>query len=318
VSSAAPARGSLIVLGTSEFAVPSIEALVAAEERVALVVAQPDRPRGRGRHSEPPPAKDAALGFGLPVYQPEDINGPEAVAKLRALSPEFLVVVAYGQILKRAVLEIAAHGAINLHPSLLPRHRGPSPIAWAILSGDREAGSSTMILDEGMDSGPVIRQESFPLSCDATRGDLEAILSRSGGRLVVQSLQDLRQGVVRPRPQDPSGATLSRLLRPEMGQIDWTHPAEEIRRLVHALSPRPAAAVAIRGRRIKVLRVQALPRGGDPGRVIEVAQAGPVVGCGSGALVLLEVLPEGKRAMSGADFARGGGVLAGDVLGSSA
>jgi methionyl-tRNA formyltransferase len=314
LGSHAPNRESVLFLGTSEFAVPSLEALVAAGETVALVVTQPDRPRGRGRRREPPPVCRAAERLGLPVFQPEDINAAEAVSTLKNSRPEFLTVVAYGQILKRPVLDVPAQCAVNLHPSLLPRHRGPSPIAWAVLSGDERVGISTMLLDEGLDSGPVLLQADLTLLGEATRGDLEERLSRLGARLLVDTLQALRSGDVEPRPQDPAAANLSRMLTREMRRIDWCRPAAEVQRLIHALSPRPAAAARIGGRLVKILRVRQIEWAGEPGRVVEVVGPGPVIGCGEKAVVLLEVQPEGKRIMSGADFAHGGSARPGDVL----
>jgi methionyl-tRNA formyltransferase len=311
---ATPTGGSVVFLGTSDFAVPSLEALVAAGEAVSLVVTQPDRRRGRGRRPEPPAVSQAAQRLELPLFQPENLNASEAVAGLARVRPEFLTVVAYGQLLKRPVLNIAAGGTVNLHPSLLPRHRGPSPIAWAILGGDDRIGNSTMFLDEGLDSGPLLLQSSFPLRPEATRGELEEELSQDGARLLVETLEVLRQGRAEPRPQDFSAATMSRLLTREMRQIDWTRPAPGVRRLVHALSPRPSAAVRVRGRLVKILRVGVVKEDGEPGRVLENAVAGPVVGCGQAAIVLIDVQPAGKRPMSGADLARGGGMRPGDVL----
>lgn len=307
-------RGPLIFLGTADFALPSLDELVRSDEQVAFVVTQPDRPKGRGRHPEPSPVKLEAERLRLHLYQPESINSPDAIATLSAVRPEFLVVVAYGQILRPAVLQLAARGVVNLHPSLLPRHRGPSPVAWSILAGDEEMGVSTMFLDEGMDTGPILLQESSALPLEATRGELELQLSRSGAALLVRTLHRLRKGTVAPRAQDDSQATQSSLLDPAMGRIEWGRPADEIRRLIHALSPRPAAVARVRDRNLKVLRVRAVDRAGPSGHVLGVAESGPVVGCGTGALVLLEVQPEGKRAMSGADFVRGGGMKPGDLL----
>lgn len=306
--------GPLIFFGTSSFAVPSLEALAAAGEDVRLVVTQPDRPGGRGRRTQPPPVKAAAERLGLPLFQPERVNDPEAVAAIARLAPEALVVVAYGQLLGAPLLAVARRGAVNLHPSLLPRHRGPSPVAWTILSGDAEAGNSTMLLDEGMDTGPVLLQESVPVGPGATRGELEDVLARQGAGLLVRTLRGLRGGTVHPVPQDEARATASRLLTPELRAVCWERSAEEVRRVIHALSPQPGALAAVGGRLVKVLRVRVVAGAGTPGRVIELGREGPVVACKEGAVLWLEVQPEGKRAMGGADFARGKGVAAGQQV----
>lgn len=307
-------EGPVVFLGTPEFAVPSLEALVRAGEAVALVVTPPDRPRGRSRRPEPPPVKRAAEALGLPVFQPERVSDPDAVAELRRCSPEFLVVVAYGQILRRPLLDLPSRGVVNLHPSLLPRHRGPSPVAWSILCGDDRAGVSTMLLDEGLDTGPVLLQRSAHLSEEATRGELEVELAATGARLLLETLGAVRRGEVVPVAQDPSRVTMSQLLTRPMRVVDWELGADEVRRRVHALSPSPAVAARLRGRLVKLLRVRSVAGSGPAGRVLPFAGEFPVVACGRGAVALLEVQPEGKRPMSGADFARGGGAAPGDLV----
>ncbi len=309
-----PRPPPVLFLGTALFAVPSLEALVAAGESVSLVVTQPDRPRGRGQRTEASAVKAAAERLGLPVFQPEQVNAPEALEALASLSPEFVVVVAYGQLLRRPLLDLAARRAVNLHPSLLPRHRGPSPVAWAILSGDDRVGNSTMLLDEGMDSGPVLLQESLPLDPEATRGEVEGRLARSGGLLLTRTLRGMREGVLHPVAQDEARVTMSRLLTRAMRAVAWERPSGEVRRLVHALSPHPGALTSLGGRLVKVLRVREVGLAGPPGRVLDLRREGPVIGCGGGAVLWLEVQPEGRRPMGGADFARGGGVTVGQDL----
>ena len=307
--------GPVVFLGTAPFALPTLRALVGAGERVVLVVTQPDRPRGRGRSLQPPPVKELALHLGLPVIQPPRVNAPDAVERVASLRPEFLVVVAYGQILGKALLGAPSRGAVNLHPSLLPRHRGPSPVAWTILEGDRRAGVSTMLLDERMDAGPVLLQRDVPLLPSATRGEVEDHLGRIGAGLVVKTLQGLRAGTVHPVPQDEAAATYSRRIDREMRWIPWKAPAGEVRRRIHALSPRPGALAELRGGLVKVLRAVEVPETGAPGVVLRVAREGPVVGCGTDAVVLLEVQPEGRRPMGGDAWARGGGIRPGEAFG---
>lgn len=306
------APGGIVFLGTSDFAVESLKALDESGERIALVVTQPDRPAGRGRILSAPPVKRTALALGLAVAQPENVNADETVARLRELAPEFLVVVAYGQILRRALLDVPARGAVNLHASLLPRHRGPSPVAWTILSGDLLAGNTSMLMEEGLDSGPILLQDSEPISPADTRGDLERRLSVQGARLLAETLARLRKGGVAIQPQESERATWSRLLTADMRPIDWSRPSAEIRRQIHALSPVPSAWGRVKGRAVKVLRVREAEAAGIPGTVLACEEDGPLVACGQGAVVLTEVQPDGKRAMTGADFLRGGGVRAGD------
>lgn len=310
-------RGPVVFLGTSAFALPCLEALLAAGERVDLVVTQPDRPRGRGRRLEPPPVKRLALERGLEVAQPERVNDPDVVERLRGLAPEFLVVVAYGQILGRPLLDLPARGAVNVHPSLLPRHRGPSPVAWTILEGDDRAGVSTMLVDERMDAGPVLLQRSFPLLPSTTCGELEEHLARAGADLLVKTLEGLRDGRVRPEPQDEARATYSRRIDRDLREIRWDEPARRVRARIHALSPRPGAVTSRARAGVKVLRVVERDDEGPPGTVVRLDRDGPVVACGRGAVVLLEVQPEGRRVMGGADWARGGGPREGEVLGGT-
>ncbi len=309
------APGPVVFLGTSAFGVPALQALCRAGESVALVVTQPDRPAGRGRRTTPPAVKAAALDLGLPVFQPERVNAPEAVARIAGAAPEFLVVVAYGQILGRELLRVPRAGAVNLHPSPLPRHRGPAPVAWTILSGDDRAGVTTMLMDERMDAGPVLLQRAFPLPPDVVCGELEDRLSRAGADLLVKTLQALREGRVRPAPQDESRATYSRMIDRALRRIDWTAEADGVRRRVHALSPRPGALTWVRDRGVKVLRVAERSVTGRPGTVVRVDRDGPVVACGRDGVVLLEVQPAGRRPMTGAEWARGRGVSPGDVMG---
>ncbi len=301
-------------LGTSAFAVPSLEALVAAGERVARVVTQPDRPRGRGRRSEPSPVKAAAERLDIPLLQPESVNAPEVLEELAAAEPEFLAVVAFGQLLGPKLLSLPRRGAVNVHPSLLPRHRGPAPIAWTLLCGDERAGVTTMLLDEGMDSGPILLQEAGPVDPMRTRGELEEEFSRAGARLLARTLREVREGSLKPVPQDAAAATVSRRITRDLRAIPWHRTAAEVRRLIHALSPQPGAATRLRGRLIKVLRAREVDADGPPGTWLGCGPEGPVVACAAGAVEWLEVQPEGKRAMTGAEFGRGSGATVGETL----
>lgn len=304
-------------LGTDRFAVPSLEALVRAGHDVALVVTQPDREKGRGRALAPPAVKVAAEKLALEVFQPRRVREPEAVARLLALRPELLVVVAYGQILPPAVLAVAPRGAINVHASLLPRHRGAAPIQWAIVEGDAETGVTTMLLDEGLDTGPTLLVRSLPIAPDDTAASLSERLASVGAELLLATIDGLLSGTVRPEPQDAARATHARLIRKEDGRVDWALGAEALERRVRGFHPWPGAFFLCAGRPVKLLRARAQSlQGAEPGEVSVLAAEGVLVGCGSGTgLLLIEVQPESRRAMSGAAFAAGQRLSPGQRLG---
>lgn len=306
--------GPIVFFGSAEFAVPCMEALVGAGENIALVVAQPDRPKGRGRRLESPPSIKCAERLSLKTAQPEKASSTDFVEKLLTIAPEFLVVAAYGQILKSSTLNAAKYGAVNLHPSFLPRYRGPAPIAWTILSGEIFSCNSVIKLDEGMDSGPVYVQETYELSAESTCGELERFLAQKGAALMVSTLKAIRAGLV-PQPQDHAKATFSYLLTKEMRRVAWTDSSDVLRCRIHALSPRPGAVAKYGGRLVKLLRARETPCSGPPGVVIAFAEdMSPIIGCGKGSIAITEVHPEGKRPMGGADFARGCGLSLGDRM----
>jgi methionyl-tRNA formyltransferase len=287
--------------------------LAAAGEDIALVVTQPERPRGRGRKTEPTPVGRAALELGLPVETPEEANTPDFVTRLRGLHSEFLVLVDYGQFLGAALLGVSRRGPVNVHPSLLPRHRGPSPVVWAILSGDTETGVSTMLMDEGMDTGPLLLQRSVAIGPEETAGELSARLSSLGAELLARTLEGIRSGAVAPIPQEDAAATYSRLIDRELQTVHWETQAREAIRRINALSPKPGARAWLGGKMLKILRAApALGNAsGAPGEVLGVREDGFDVACGVGALTVREVHPEGRNPMRAADFSRGGGVARG-------
>ena len=239
---------SIIFVGTPPFAVPSLRRLAGAGHEIAAVVTQPDRPAGRHRAPQPPPVKIAAEELGLRVLQPESLREADAVAELRALAPDVIVVVAYGQILRPDVLAIPARGVVNVHPSLLPRWRGASPIPAAILAGDEQTGVTIMLMDAGMDSGPVLSQRALPIDVTDTASSLSERLSLAGGDLLVETLPRWLSGEIGPTPQDGSQATTCPLLRKEDGAIDWSLPASEIWRQVEPTTPGPAPIRVSSGR----------------------------------------------------------------------
>jgi methionyl-tRNA formyltransferase len=299
----------LIFLGSPQFAVHPLAALAAAGHEIAAVVTQPDRPAGRDRRLTPPPVKVAAAALGLPVLQPETLRDPAVVERLAELRPEAGVVAAYGEILRKAVLAIPPLGYLNVHPSLLPLHRGPTPVAGAILAGEAETGVSIMRLDPGMDSGPILAQAVVPLPPDARAGPLTDELFRLGARLLAEALPRYAAGEVQPQPQDHSLATVTKLLSKEDGVVRWELPALVIERMTRAYDPWPGATTRWRG---QPLRVIAAAVHGDwegpeaPGTLLGRGPGGgPLVATGSGALELRELQPAGKRPMDGGAWLQG-------------
>ncbi len=298
----------VLFLGSPSFAVPALEALAQAGHEIVGVVTQPDRPAGRERKLTPPPVKLAAQALGLPVLQPETLRDPEMIATLAALKPDVGVVAAYGEILRRAVLTIPPLGYLNIHPSLLPLYRGPSPVAGAILAGETVTGVSIMALDPGMDSGPILAQAVVDLPPTARTGPLTESLFRLGASLLVEVLPGYARGEIEPRPQDHSLATVTRMLKKEDGRIDWSLPAVVIERMTRAYDPWPGAFTFWRAQSLRIITasVAQVASAAAPGVVIgRSAQGNPLVQTGSDALELVEVQPAGRRPMSGAAWLAG-------------
>jgi methionyl-tRNA formyltransferase len=301
----------IIFLGSGAFAVPSLEALLDAGHELACVVTQPDRRRGRGQSLGSPPVKLAAEERRIPVLQPRRVREPDAQAALRDLAPDLQVVVAYGQILPRSVIDIARLGTVNVHASLLPRLRGAAPIQWAIARGETETGVSTMQIDEGLDTGPVLLQKATPIGRDETAADLEPRLARLGAEVLLETVRGLDAGDLRPTPQDHEHATLAPLLKKEDGRLDWSRSAPELDCRIRGFQPWPGSFFRLEGRgTVKVLAARALEgEGADdqaPGHLLAVGAEGLSVACGAGSrLLVTEVQPESRRPMSAAAFAAG-------------
>jgi methionyl-tRNA formyltransferase len=308
----------VVFMGTPEFAVPSLEHLVLNRHQVAAVYTRPDRPAGRGRALVSSPVKRAARARGLTVAQPASFKEAEAVAQLADLHPDVVVVAAFGQILPRAVLDIPAHGCVNIHPSLLPRFRGVSPVAAAILSGDEFTGVSIMLLDEGVDTGPVLARAQVPVSPLDTTGSLTAGLSLVAAHLLMETLSGWLRGEITPRPQEEAEATYSGMMSKEEGEVDWRLPAVDIWRRVRAFQPWPGCYTRWRGRQLKIIEAVPMSGGGglDAGRVVALNEKGAAfgIGTGDGVLGVLRVQLEGKRAMPAAEFLRGQRQLTGAIL----
>jgi len=311
---------SIIFIGTPTFAVPSLHALADSGHSIAAVVTQPDRPAGRRRTLTPPPVKLAAQELGLPVLQPPTLRDSDTLAGLRALSPEVFVVVAYGQILRRDVLNIPPRGVLNVHPSLLPRWRGASPIPAAILAGDERTGVTIMLMDAGMDSGPLLAQKEAPVQESDTAGSLGERLAEVGAGLLAETLPRWLAGEIEPRPQDDSRATTCPLIRKEDGALDWSLPSTDTWRRVRAYNPWPGAYTMLDGELLHIWQARPLDANSSarPGTVLELGegwmndvrveamkQAAFAVQTGRGVLVPLEVQRAGRRALSAAEFLRG-------------
>jgi methionyl-tRNA formyltransferase len=301
----------VLFYGTPAFALPTLRAVL-ARHTVAGVVTQPDRPAGRGRRLEASPVKQLALAHALPVVQPDRLRDPGWAERLRALGAEVAVVVAFGQILPPAVLAAPRRGSINVHASLLPRHRGAAPIAWAIIRGERETGVTTFQMDAGMDTGPILLQRATPIGAEETAGELGARLAELGAALLLETLDGL--DTIVPRPQDPAGVTLAPRLRKADGVLDWSRPAEELAARIRGLNPWPGALTSTATGRLLLWRARALPGAGAPG--VLVAREGTLaIGTGEGLLLPIEVGPENRRPMSWDAYLRGARLGPGARLG---
>lgn len=309
-------RQRLIFMGTPPFAVPSLEALAQRYDIVA-VVTQPDRPARRGRKMTASAVKRAALARGLPLMQPESLREQEAVSRLRELEPQVMVVAAYGQILRPEVLNIPPAGVVNVHPSLLPKHRGASPIVGALLAGEEETGVTIMLMDEGMDTGPILAQRAAEICPEDTLGSLENSLALVGAELLLETLPRWLEGRIDAQPQDDDRATFTKPVSRKDALIDWSQPAAEIWLRIRAFNPRPGAHTTWRGKMLMVLRGDPLAEWGgkgQPGRVLDLP-AGVGVDTGQGVLLLQEIQLAGKRAMVIRDFVRGQRDFVGSLLG---
>ncbi|NWG19748.1 MAG: methionyl-tRNA formyltransferase [Chloroflexi bacterium] len=308
----------VVFLGSPAFAVAPLERLAAdARYHLVGVVTQPDRPAGRSKQPVATPVKQAALRLGLPVLTPETLRDAAAVAQLAALRPDVGVVAAYGEILRRDVLAIPPLGYVNIHPSLLPLYRGPSPVAGAILNGDTHTGVTIMLLEPKMDSGPILAQRVVPLPPDARAGAITRELFDLGASMLVDVLVAYGAGTIAPRPQDHAHATFTRLLTRTDGEIDWSLPAVQIERMTRAYDPWPGAVTSWRGAPLKIIAARTVPdwRGAElPGVLLDAAD-GPAVATGEGLLVLVMVQLAGKRPVMAADWRRGLRLAGGERLG---
>ena len=302
----------LVFMGTPSFSIPVLARLLEVGHRVVGVYTRPDKPAGRGLRLAPQPVKLYAQEHAVPVFQPPSLRRADAIAELASLEPETIVVAAYGRILPSGVLELPPKGLVNIHPSLLPRHRGPSPVVTALLEGDATAGITLMLMDEGMDTGPVLAQRQVPILPQETAGLLTERLFREGAELLVETLPAWEAGRVVPTPQDDAQATLTRLYTKEDGELDWTQPAVALERRLRAFDSWPGCSTRWKGRRLRILEGVVVngmaAEGRTPGEVVSLVgrEGAPVaVATGEGLLGLLRLQPEGKRPQSAEEFLRG-------------
>lgn len=291
-------------MGTPEFAAVSLEKL-AAEFEVAAAISQPDKPKGRGYELLPTPVKVTAQKFGIPVFQPASMRAPESAELIRNLNPDVIVVVAYGKILPPDILNIPPLGCVNLHGSLLPKYRGAAPIEWAVINGEKTTGLTTMYMAAGMDDGDMIYKTETEIGENETAYELRGRLAVIGAELLAETLRDLEKGPLPRTPQNPAEATYAPMIKKELGQLDPSRPALEIHNLVRGLSPSPGVFFTVGGRRVKLLKSAHFPDlNGAPGAVA-LRDGTLYLFCGSGAVRLDELCPEGKKPMTGAAFYHG-------------
>ncbi len=309
----------IVYMGTPDFAVPTLEKIVEAGHEVAAVVTQPDKAKGRGKKIIFSEVKEKAIELGLPVLQPVRARDPEFVEQIKAIAPDCIVVVAFGQILPKKLLDIPKYGCVNVHGSLLPKYRGAAPIQWAVIDGEPISGVTTMLMGEGLDTGDMLLKAETPISADETGGSLFDRLSQMGADLLIDTLTGLEAGTIVPEPQDHEKAgKYAVMLTKEMGRIDFTQDAAKIECLIRGLNPWPSAYTKWQNKTLKIWRaacVACTDTESQPGQILEVLKDGFIVKTGDAALKVLEVQFEGKKRMDAGAFLRGCRMQPGDILG---
>ena len=320
----------IVFMGTPDFSVPALKALVEAGHQVIAVVTQPDKPKGRGKEVQMTPVKIQAMEYGIPVYQPAKVREASFVEVLKGLEADVYVVIAFGQILPKAVLELPKYGCINIHASLLPKYRGAAPIQWCVIDGERETGITTMMMDVGLDTGDMLEKAVIPIEEKETGGSLHDKLSMAGGDLICSTLKKLEEGTLVRTPQTDEGTCYAKMLTKSLGDIDWNQGAVSIERLIRGLNPWPSAYTMWNGKTIKIwaadviagreaadfLSESGVPAetGTAPGTVVCSDKRGLVVSTGGGLLSIRELQMEGKKRMDTPAFLRGYPIPAGDVF----
>lgn len=311
-------RMKIIFMGTPDFAVGTLEALVEAGHEVVLAVTQPDKPKGRGKTMQFPPVKEAALAHNIEVYQPTKVRKPECVEFLRKYDPELIVVVAFGQILSEEILTMPKYGCINVHASLLPKYRGAAPIQWAVLNGEAVTGVTIMQMDAGIDTGDILEQAEVVLQADETGGSLFDKLASAGAKLCVQTIAHMQEGTIKAVKQNEAKASHTGKITKDMGKIDWQEPADVIERKVRGLNPWPGAYTSLNGKTLKIWKAQVLANdtgNAEAGLVVLADKAHLVVQTGAGRLSLLELQLSGKKRMQADAFLCGCQIKEGTIFG---
>ena len=305
----------IIFMGTPDFAAASLEALIASRHEIQAVVTQPDKPKGRKGELTPSPVKVVAEGKGIKVYQPLKVRDEEFVETLRAYNPDVIVVVAFGQIIPLSILKMPKFGCVNIHGSLLPKYRGAAPIQWAVLDGEKETGITTILMDEGIDTGDILLKKTIKIDTDETSGSLFDKLMALGAETILETLDELEKGSLTPIKQGESPTAYAKMLTKAMGLIDFTKPAKELDCFVRGMDPWPSAYTLLSGKTLKLWKVRAVEESGKAGSVIEIGKESFTIACGEGAIEVLEVQLEGKKRMSAGDFLKGSTLNIGQELG---
>ena len=305
----------IIFMGTPDFAAASLEALIASRHEIQAVVTQPDKAKGRKGELTPSPVKVVAEEKGIKVYQPLKVRDEEFVETLRAYNPDVIVVVAFGQIIPLSILKMPKYGCVNIHGSLLPKYRGAAPIQWAVLDGEKETGITTILMDEGIDTGDILLKKTIKIDTDETSGSLFDKLMALGAETILETLDELEKGSLTPIKQGESPTAYAKMLTKAMGLIDFTRSAKELDCFVRGMDPWPSAYTLLAGKTLKLWKVRAVEGGGKAGSVIEIGKESFTIACGEGAIEVLEVQLEGKKRMSAGDFLKGSTLNIGQELG---
>jgi len=301
-------------MGTPEFAVPSLKALIESEDDAVAVVAQPDKPKGRGRKLTPPPTKVLAGEYNIPVLQPERIKTQEFLEELKKLNPDLICVTAYGKILPKDLLELPPYGCINVHASLLPKYRGAAPINWVLVRGEKETGITTMLMNEEMDMGDMLLKREIQIQDEDDAGSLSEKLSHMGGELLLETIGQLKEGKLNPVKQDESQATYAPMLKKSDGEINWGVSALEIRNLIRGMNPWPGSFTKLDSKSLKIFSSRVVNFQGKPGEVLESVSGTLIVACGKGAIEILELQLEGGKRLDTKSFLSGRKIEKGTIL----
>ena len=305
----------IIFMGTPDFAAASLEALIDSRHEIQAVVTQPDKPKGRKGELTPSPVKVVAEGKGIKVYQPLKVRDEEFVETLRAYNPDVIVVVAFGQIIPLSILKMPKFGCVNIHGSMLPKYRGAAPIQWAVLDGEKETGITTILMDEGIDTGDILLKKTIQIDTDETSGSLFDKLMALGAETILETLDELENGSLTPIKQGESPTAYAKMLTKAMGLIDFTKSAKELDCFVRGMDPWPSAYTLLSGKTLKLWKVRAVEGSGKAGSVIGIDKESFTIACGEGAIEVLEVQLEGKKRMSAGDFLKGSTLNIGQELG---